>query len=120
MSERTDPVLIELNCEAQEGADTVEVDRTEWNALTPTQRAVLVQELAAEHMNNQGGYGWHIDNEDDMESVGPTPTLYPVDVEAAMKLVVQYGVECRQNGPLTDNAEQWLTRIRKAITGKEA
>ncbi|MEV1013821.1 hypothetical protein AB0I89_24010 [Micromonospora sp. NPDC049801] len=120
MTERTDPVVIELNCEANPSTDTVEIDRARWNDMTPTERAVMLDDMTDEHIGNAGGGGWYIADTDDEASVGTVPTTYPVDVDAAMRLVVRYGVECRQNGPLTDTAEQLLTRIRTAITGKEA
>ncbi|MEU1240079.1 hypothetical protein ABZ388_06940 [Micromonospora parva] len=92
-SQRTDPVVITLNCEAQPSIDTAEIDRAEWDAMTPQQRAVEVQTLASEHMNNSGGYGWHINDPDDYAAVGEPPAPpAPIDADEVMRMVEEYGV----------------------------
>jgi hypothetical protein len=64
------PVIVTLTCEAREGTGTVEISRAEWDAMTPAQRRARVEDEADQHVNDQGGYGWCIDDSDDDASVG--------------------------------------------------
>lgn len=70
MAERTDPVVITLSCEANPAVETYEVDRAEWDAMTPGQRLALVEAALDEHVANAGGYGWSIADPDDEAAVG--------------------------------------------------
>lgn len=66
----SDPVVVSLNVEGFSGRSTeeIEIDRAEWDALTPEGRSELLQELADEHAANHVGWGWHIDNPDDLKA----------------------------------------------------
>lgn len=64
------PVVIELYVEAFGGSadDTVEVDRDEWESMTPDQRVSYADGCAQDHIANSVSGGWHIYNPDDMAS----------------------------------------------------
>lgn len=79
---RTDPVIIELNCEAKPSTNTVKYDRAEWEAMTPAERAEALDDMVETHMSNAGGGGWYIANEDDEASVGTRPVKYPITDDA--------------------------------------
>lgn len=124
MSDRTDPVIIELNCEAHPSKDTVEIDRSEWDAMTPADRAVMLDNLTAEHINNAGGGGWHIDDPVDEAAVGmpPMTVALPLTGNPAVLNAVQKWLADpnRPSGPVYDSARDLLARIDAAITGKGA
>lgn len=96
------PVIVTLNCEANPSTDTVEIDRAEWEAMTPAERYAYVTNAADEHINSSGGYGWYIADPDDEAMMGdaapdplrelaewvasiadepPGPEEYPVSME---------------------------------------
>ncbi|RKR92716.1 hypothetical protein BDK92_7194 [Micromonospora pisi] len=51
---------------------------------------------------------------------GPEPVATtPVDVEAVMAMVTEYGAECSKDAGLTDRAMELRDAIRAAITGQE-
>jgi hypothetical protein len=66
-------VVVTLTCEAREGTDTARIERTAWDAMTPQQRARLLDQIALEHVTNQGGYGWDIADPADLAAVGWPP-----------------------------------------------
>ncbi|MET8278329.1 hypothetical protein [Micromonospora sp. NPDC005174] len=119
MTERTDPVVIELNCEANPSTDTVEIDRAEWDAMTPSDRAVMLNDMVDEHISTSGGGGWYIADTDDEASVGTTPTkvALPLADNAAVLDAVEKWLIGRGLGY---EARDLLARIDAAITGKEA
>lgn len=58
MTQYTRPVIIEAHVEQMiETTEQLEVDRAEWDAMTPAERRSLIDTFGAETMNNQGGYG---------------------------------------------------------------
>lgn len=61
----TEPVRVTINVEARPTTETVEIDRAEWDAMTPADRRALLDDMAEAAMQNAGGYGWGIDNPDD-------------------------------------------------------
>jgi hypothetical protein len=65
---RTDPVVIRVNIEVNPQVSEIEVDRALWDSLTPQQRSEYAAEVATDELNNAGGYGWHIEDPDDMAS----------------------------------------------------
>ncbi|MEV2239568.1 hypothetical protein [Micromonospora sp. NPDC049891] len=121
---RRDPVIIELNCEAHPSTDTVEYDRDQWNKMTPAERASALDEMVDEHISNAGGGGWHIEDPDDYNTVGSTPTK--VELPLADHPAVVAAVEAwlsnpqRPSGPVYASARDLLARIDAAITGKQA
>jgi hypothetical protein len=48
--------------------DVVEVDRAEWDAMSPIERQKYCTELAVDHMEQFVSSGWHIDDPDDYRS----------------------------------------------------
>ena len=117
MSSNRGPVIVELTCEASPSTDTQTIDRDEWDNMTPAQRAELINDMAATHVTNSGGYGWFIADPDDEAAVGTAPTLAPVDTDAVMELVYAYGHACRSKasfGKLTELTDQ----IRGMLDGK--
>lgn len=70
MAQNDKPVIVTLSCEAAPSTETEEIDRAEWDALTPGQRLALLETLADTHVANAGGYGWGIDDPADEAMVG--------------------------------------------------
>lgn len=119
MTDQTRPVIVQLNCEANPSTNTEEIDRAEWDAMTPAERGAMLDEMVNTHMSNSGGGGWYIADTDDEASVGFSAATRVVDVDAVMKLVTAYGAECGRGGSLEGRALGLLDTIREAITGKE-
>jgi hypothetical protein len=65
------PVVIITYVEAgsQTDEDRLEVDRDEWDAMTPNERYELCIDAAVTHQNNWAPCGWDIDDQEDRESV---------------------------------------------------
>lgn len=112
---RTDPVVVTLVCEASERIETERIDRAEWNAMTPTERAKRVHASAAENMNDSGGYGWNIADESDAAMVGDLPG--PADVDEVLRLVEEYGH--KRAAAATHGAVGYKGALR-ALTGEAA
>lgn len=92
------PVVVILNCEANPSTDTIEIDRAGWNRMTPAERAEFINESLEAHVANAGGYGWHIDDPDDLAAVGTaTAQQAAPNVDRIVALVRQYG-EVRADG----------------------
>lgn len=75
MSRPTGPVIVSLHVEAfGEGRDdTFEIPRDKWDAMTPAERAQLLETEATDFAANYVGWGWHIDDPDDYAAaVGQT------------------------------------------------
>lgn len=85
----TGPVVVRLETNARRTGMTVEIPRAEWDKMTRGQRAARLDELASRLVADAGGYGWHIDDPDDLDAVGSPPR--PVDADAVLALVEQYG-----------------------------
>jgi hypothetical protein len=65
------PVIVEIFTAARasinsEQSDTVEIDRAEWDAMTPAERSRLCDELADTTAYNRFEWGWNIKDEQDM------------------------------------------------------
>lgn len=68
----TDPVRVTINIEINPTTETVEIDRAEWDAMTPADRRAMCDDLAEAAMQNAGGYGWHIaDPSDEAATADP-------------------------------------------------
>ncbi|MFI7073526.1 DUF7167 family protein [Micromonospora sediminicola] len=123
MTRRTDPVIIELNCEANPSTDTVEIDRAEWNAMTPGERAAMIDAMVDEHIGNSGGAGWHIDDENDYATVGTAPAKIPLplaDNNAALEAVSAWLADPRSpSGDVDTSARHLLARLDAALAGKK-
>lgn len=67
MTDRTEPVRISLNVEFPGGSESMdyEIDRDEWDAMTPAERTKGIEEAASDHAYNYVGWGWHIEDPDD-------------------------------------------------------
>lgn len=61
----TEPVRVTINIEANPRTEEHEIDRAEWDAMTPALRRDLLESLMDAAVQNAGGYGWHIDDPDD-------------------------------------------------------
>lgn len=124
MTRRTDPVIISLSCEAHPSKDTVELDRADWDNMTPTDRAIMLDNMVSEHINNAGGGGYHIEDEDDLNAVGAAPITVPLPLAhnpAVLAAVQQWLADPnRPSGPVHESAAHLLARIDAAILGKEA
>lgn len=66
MSSKTDPVRVTINIEVNPTIEHHEIDRTEWDAMTPAERRSYIDDLMDAAVQNAGGYGWHIDDPDDL------------------------------------------------------
>lgn len=70
MSRNDEPVKVTLNFEVgyihnSATTEEVDIDRAEWEAMTPAERTKLLDDMADEYMANVCSYGWHIDDSDD-------------------------------------------------------
>lgn len=61
----TEPVRVTIRIEVRPTAEEHEIDRAEWDAMTPVQRRALLDGITEDAVSNAGGYGWTIDNPDD-------------------------------------------------------
>lgn len=75
-------VTVSLNVEGFSGdaSGTHEVDRGEWDAMTPAERVALLDQSAADHAANYVGWGWHIT--DPADAAAATVDADPVRVPA--------------------------------------
>ncbi len=119
MTRNDRPVIVKLSCEATPSTDTQQIDRAEWDAMTPAQRATMLDNMVDEHIGNAGGGGWHIADPDDEAAVGLPEVLRPIDADEVMDLVIAYGAECGTNNP-SGRADALLEQIRQAVRGKGA
>jgi hypothetical protein len=54
----SEPVIIRACVEQMSAVvDDLEIDRAEWDAMTPAQRREMIDDFGATTMNNAGGYG---------------------------------------------------------------
>lgn len=69
------PVIIELHVEGfgEQSDDTAEIDRDEWDAMTPAERSRKLDRYADEHMSNAVSYGWHIKDPTDYAAATDEP-----------------------------------------------
>lgn len=69
MSDRP-PVRVDINtgCNCLNGGQTdeEEIDRDEWEALTPQGRIELLDGIADGYAENRFAWGWHVPDADDM------------------------------------------------------
>jgi hypothetical protein len=65
---KTEPVRVTINIEIHPTTEHHEIDRAEWDAMTPAERRDVIEGVAEAVMQNAGGYGWHIDDPDDAAS----------------------------------------------------
>lgn len=68
------PVVIEMHVEAfgDSRDETFEVDRDEWESLTPQKREALAQDAVDEFAANYVAWGWNIVDTTDYASTGAT------------------------------------------------
>lgn len=66
------PVVIDLHVEAfgDSRDETIEIDRDEWDTMTPEKRAEMAREAAGEFAANYAAWGWNIADPDDYAAVG--------------------------------------------------
>lgn len=60
-----EPVRVTIRVEANPRVEEFEIDRDEWDAMTPAARKDMLDDAALESVNNAGGYGWNLDDPDD-------------------------------------------------------
>lgn len=79
ISDGRPPVMIEMHVEAFADSrdETLEVDRDEWDAMTPAQREALAQQAVDEFAANYVSWGWHIFDPDDYAAAtgGPADSI---------------------------------------------
>lgn len=124
------PITGKVFTEAQPREDTFEISAAEWDAMIPGQRADFLDDLAAEHMTNAGGYGWSLDDperEADVEHAKPTGrrftmaypdidqwgvfTLKDMGKGANPRYIVACGAPCTEEIPWTGSAEDIVERL---------
>jgi hypothetical protein len=88
------PVKVIVNVEANPSIETYEIDRAEWDAMTPGQRYKYLNGMAMEDMNNAGGCGWHIEDAEDAAMVGIDPKPELPTLEVLMMDIARYGEDC--------------------------
>jgi hypothetical protein len=61
------PVIVELNVEYPGGSEseTYEIDRAEWDAMTPAERDKDIERAAEDFATNYVNWGWYIADPDD-------------------------------------------------------
>jgi hypothetical protein len=71
----SDAVVVSLHVEGFGGQsdETITVERAEWDAMTPAERAELLDDEATAHAADHVAWGWHIDNPDDLAGTILTP-----------------------------------------------
>ncbi len=67
----TQPVVVSLNVEGfgEHVTESHEIDRTEWDGMTPGERAELLDDMAAVHAGNYLAWGWSLADPDDMDAI---------------------------------------------------
>ena len=64
------PVIVTINssCDHASGTarDDIEIDREEWDEMTPAERVAYLDESADTLAMNRFSWGWHIADADDM------------------------------------------------------
>ncbi len=65
---KTEPVRITVNVEATPRTEEFEVDRAEWEAMTPADRRAMLDDMVDVAISNAGGGGWYIADRDDEAS----------------------------------------------------
>lgn len=62
--EKRPPVVLDMHVEgfADSRDETLEIDRDEWDAMTPEQRVALADRAAEDFAVNYVGWGWNIAN----------------------------------------------------------
>ena len=51
-----EPVRVTITIEATPRTEHHEIDRAEWDVMTPADRRALLDEMAQDALNNPGGY----------------------------------------------------------------
>lgn len=110
MAQDKGPVVVTLSCEANPKQETVEIDRAEWDAMTPAERARMLSDMAVDHINNSGGGGWWIDDPEDSAAADAVGEVEPDPLRELAEWILRAG----QN--VTN--DQIVTRAREAL-GKE-
>lgn len=69
------PVVVSLHVEAfgQSRDDTAEIERDEWDAMTPAERSELIDGYAEGLAANHVGWGWHINDPTDYAAATDEP-----------------------------------------------
>ena len=67
------PVVLDLHVEAFGGSadETFEIDRDEWDAMTPDERRETAQQAADDMAANYVAWGWNIADADDYAETDP-------------------------------------------------
>lgn len=108
MAQNDKPVIVTLTCEAREGTETYEIDRAAWDAMSPGERRVMIEDLADTHVANQGGYGWYIDDSGDEAMVGdPGPD--------PLRELAEWLASQPQSAATVGTAVDAITRAREAL-----
>lgn len=65
--EKRPPVVVAMSVEFPGGyeADTQEIDRDEWDAMTPEQRTACMERAVSDFAADYVSYGWSISDTDD-------------------------------------------------------
>lgn len=67
-TDKRPPVIVSLNVEGfgDNAEDKQEIDRDQWDRMSPKERQELLDDLAEVHAMNHVGWGWHIYNPADL------------------------------------------------------
>lgn len=62
------PVRASLNVQWEGGhrIEEIEIDRAEWDAMSPDERAKMLDQESTSHAADYVGWGWHIADPDDL------------------------------------------------------
>jgi len=69
------PVVIKMHVEGfgDSRDETLVIDRSEWDSMTPDRRVKVAEDCANEFAANYVSWGWHIDDPLDYASTEETP-----------------------------------------------
>jgi hypothetical protein len=83
----TEPVYVTIRVEANPTTETVEIDRAEWDAMTPADRRALLDDMAEIAMQNAGGFGWGIDDPADAAADDLARNLFRKEIDRTRDLL---------------------------------
>lgn len=106
------PVVVTLSCEAHPSTETHEIDRAEWDAMTPGHRLALLDDMVATHMANAGGGGWAIEDPEDEAAVSET---VPDPLRELAEWLVSLKGKPVTRAPRTTDIAEIITRAREAL-----
>jgi hypothetical protein len=58
----SEPIVVRLSVEANPSEGTTTIERAEWDAMSPYQRYVMLQDMVDTEIGNAGGAGWYLES----------------------------------------------------------